>query len=44
MKTTNNDIENINDRSRIDITLKLKDIEQVILPLSFIQLDLLVFN
>lgn len=36
MTATNNDIENINDRSRIDVTLKLKDMAQVILPLSFI--------
>jgi len=44
MTTTNNDIENINGRSRIDVTLKLKDMEQVILPLSFIQMYLLIFN
>lgn len=38
MIPTNNYIENINDRSRIDVTLKLKDMEQVILSLSFIQI------
>ncbi|XP_016660309.1 major facilitator superfamily domain-containing protein 6-like protein B isoform X2 [Acyrthosiphon pisum] len=43
MKTTNNDIENINDRSQIDVTLKLKDMEQTessyVFHLSSVQMN-----